>query len=59
MGHVTVSVANHYARHLGPIYTWMVGDVDAALSRSDEALKGRSDRRRRRPRDGRRFRGNV
>jgi 2-polyprenyl-3-methyl-5-hydroxy-6-metoxy-1,4-benzoquinol methylase len=38
MGNVTVSVANHYARHLGPIYTWMVGDVGAALSRSDAEL---------------------
>jgi SAM-dependent methyltransferase len=38
MGHMTVSVANHYAKHLGPIYTWMVGDVDAALSRSDAEL---------------------
>jgi 2-polyprenyl-3-methyl-5-hydroxy-6-metoxy-1,4-benzoquinol methylase len=35
---VTVSVANHYEKHLGRIYTWMVGDVDAALSRSDAEL---------------------
>jgi len=25
---------NHYAMLLGPIYTWMVGDIDAALARS-------------------------
>ena len=24
---------DHYADHLGPIYTWMVGDIHAALSR--------------------------
>ncbi len=28
----------HYAAHLAPIYTWMVGDVDAALERSRELL---------------------
>jgi hypothetical protein len=31
-------VADHYADHLGPIYTWMVGDMDAAFSRSDAEL---------------------
>jgi len=31
-------VADHYADHLGPIYTWMVGDIDAALSRSSAEL---------------------
>ena len=35
---MTITVADHYERHLGPIYTWMVGDVDAALSRSDAEL---------------------
>jgi SAM-dependent methyltransferase len=30
--------ADHYADHLGPIYTWMIGDVDAALSRSGAEL---------------------
>jgi len=34
----TITVADHYEKHLGPIYTWMVGDVDAALSRSDAEL---------------------
>ena len=34
----TITVADHYERHLGPIYTWMVGDVDAALSRGDAEL---------------------
>src|SRR6202789_1291259 len=27
------TVRDHYADHLGPVYTWMVGDIDAALSR--------------------------
>lgn len=35
---MTIGVADHYERHLGPIYTWMVGDVDAALSRSDAEI---------------------
>lgn len=29
---------DHYANHLGPIYTWMVGDIEAALSRCDAEL---------------------
>jgi 2-polyprenyl-3-methyl-5-hydroxy-6-metoxy-1,4-benzoquinol methylase len=33
-----VSVADHYVKHLGPIYTWMVGDIDAALARSAAEL---------------------
>jgi 2-polyprenyl-3-methyl-5-hydroxy-6-metoxy-1,4-benzoquinol methylase len=28
------AVRDHYADHLGPVYTWMVGDIDVALSRS-------------------------
>jgi hypothetical protein len=28
------TVRDHYADHLGPVYTWMVGDMDVALSRS-------------------------
>src|SRR5579863_9813498 len=35
---MTITVADHYEKHLGPIYTWMVGDVDAALSRADAEL---------------------
>jgi SAM-dependent methyltransferase len=31
-------VAAHYLDHLGPIYTWMVGDIDAAFSRSEAEL---------------------
>jgi SAM-dependent methyltransferase len=31
---MTITVADHYEKHLGPIYTWMVGGVDAAISRS-------------------------
>jgi Methyltransferase domain len=30
--------ADHYADHLGPIYTWMVGDIEAAFSRSSAEL---------------------
>jgi 2-polyprenyl-3-methyl-5-hydroxy-6-metoxy-1,4-benzoquinol methylase len=33
-----VSTVDHYAHHLGPIYTWMVGDIDAALDRSGADL---------------------
>jgi 2-polyprenyl-3-methyl-5-hydroxy-6-metoxy-1,4-benzoquinol methylase len=29
----------HYATHLGPIYEWMVGDLDAALKRSSAELE--------------------
>jgi hypothetical protein len=48
---MTSTVADHYEGHLGPIYTWMVGDVEAALSRSDLVREGL------RPLDGgRRFR---
>jgi 2-polyprenyl-3-methyl-5-hydroxy-6-metoxy-1,4-benzoquinol methylase len=32
------TVADHYADHLGPIYTWMVGDLDAAFARSSAEL---------------------
>jgi SAM-dependent methyltransferase len=35
---MTLTVADHYEKHLGPIYTWMVGDVDAAISRGDAEL---------------------
>src|SRR5258708_32397250 len=35
---MTLTVVDHYEKHLGPIYTWMVGDVDAAISRSDAEL---------------------
>jgi SAM-dependent methyltransferase len=31
-------VKDHYERHLGPIYTWMVGDIDAATERADGEL---------------------
>jgi 2-polyprenyl-3-methyl-5-hydroxy-6-metoxy-1,4-benzoquinol methylase len=36
---VTTSVAEHYESHLGPIYSWMLGDVDAAFARSDLELE--------------------
>lgn len=29
------SVHDHYAELLGPVYTWMVGDIDAAFARLD------------------------
>jgi SAM-dependent methyltransferase len=32
------AVDEHYSDLLGPIYTWMVGDVDAAIDRSDAEL---------------------
>ena len=32
------TTVDHYAKHLGPVYTWMVGDIDAALARSDLEL---------------------
>ncbi|MEP6884893.1 MAG: class I SAM-dependent methyltransferase [Gammaproteobacteria bacterium] len=32
------AVDDHYANLLGPVYTWMVGDIDAALARSDAEL---------------------
>jgi 2-polyprenyl-3-methyl-5-hydroxy-6-metoxy-1,4-benzoquinol methylase len=35
-------VADHYADHLGPIYTWMVGDIDAAFSRSSADIDAAS-----------------
>jgi 2-polyprenyl-3-methyl-5-hydroxy-6-metoxy-1,4-benzoquinol methylase len=28
------TAAAHYAAHLGPIYSWMLGDIDAAFARS-------------------------
>ena len=28
------TTAAHYATHLGPIYSWMLGDIDAAFARS-------------------------
>jgi 2-polyprenyl-3-methyl-5-hydroxy-6-metoxy-1,4-benzoquinol methylase len=33
------SVADHYESHLGPIYSWMLGDIDAAFARSDLELE--------------------
>ncbi len=35
---IVTGMQEHYAAHLAPIYTWMVGDVDAALERSRELL---------------------
>ena len=35
---MTATVVDHYANHLGPIYSWMVGNIDAALARSESEL---------------------
>ncbi|MGD1953131.1 MAG: class I SAM-dependent methyltransferase [Leptolyngbyaceae cyanobacterium] len=32
---MTTSVADHYANHLAPIYSWMVGDFEAACKQAD------------------------
>jgi hypothetical protein len=28
-------VRDHYEKLLGPVYSWMVGDIDAAMSRAN------------------------
>ena len=33
------TVQQHYATHLGPVYSWMVGDIDAALAKSAAELE--------------------
>jgi SAM-dependent methyltransferase len=33
-------VSDHYARLLGPVYSWMVGDPEAAIARADAELEG-------------------
>ncbi len=33
---MTSSVADHYANHLAPVYSWMVGDFEAACARADD-----------------------
>ena len=35
---MTTTAEDHYANHLGPIYSWMVGNIDAALARSESEL---------------------
>jgi SAM-dependent methyltransferase len=35
---VTGTVSDHYARILGPVYSWMLGEVDAAIARADAEL---------------------
>jgi 2-polyprenyl-3-methyl-5-hydroxy-6-metoxy-1,4-benzoquinol methylase len=32
------TVDDHYADCLGPVYTWMIGDIDAAFARSDAEI---------------------
>src|SRR5262245_17939426 len=34
-----MNTLEHYDRHLGPIYAWMIGDVDGAFSRSTAELR--------------------
>jgi SAM-dependent methyltransferase len=33
------SVSEHYDRHLGPVYTWMMGDAAAAMERNRDELR--------------------
>jgi hypothetical protein len=33
------TVSDHYDRHLGPIYSWMIGDAGAAIERNREELR--------------------
>jgi SAM-dependent methyltransferase len=35
---VTNPVRDHYGKLLGPVYSWMVGDIDAATTRADAEL---------------------
>jgi 2-polyprenyl-3-methyl-5-hydroxy-6-metoxy-1,4-benzoquinol methylase len=35
---VNVTVSDHYQRLLGPVYSWMVGDLEAATARADAEL---------------------
>ena len=35
---MTVPVSDHYERLLGPVYSWMIGDVEAATARADAEL---------------------
>jgi SAM-dependent methyltransferase len=35
---VTVPVSDHYEELLGPVYSWMIGDVEAATARADAEL---------------------
>ena len=32
-------VRDHYDKLLGPVYSWMVGDIDAAMIRADAELE--------------------
>lgn len=34
------TVQEHYDEHLGPVYTWMGGDLQAAIERNREELRG-------------------
>jgi len=34
------SALEHYEHHLGPVYTWMVGDLQIVIERSREELRG-------------------
>jgi Methyltransferase domain len=36
---IIATVSEHYDRHLGPVYSWMVGDVEAASRHNREELQ--------------------
>jgi hypothetical protein len=33
------TVRDHYGKLLGPVYSWMIGDIDAAMTRADGELE--------------------
>jgi SAM-dependent methyltransferase len=36
--HAMTSIAEHYERHLAPVYSWLMGGIDDALARGQEEL---------------------
>jgi hypothetical protein len=32
------SIAEHYERHLAPVYSWLMGGIDDALARGQQEL---------------------
>src|SRR5271165_5822593 len=36
----TAAALRHYETHLAPVYSWMLGDIDAAFARSAAELDG-------------------
>lgn len=39
----TRTVQEHYDQHLGPIYTWMMGGMDAAIERGQREVSATPD----------------